>query len=615
MSLRSNPSTEDLWSQIFAEDFAGDQNRVTKPDIQPQIAVKYQRRKPSALPVNGSTNISSQSLDSTSNSNNETRLSFVVPNTKRVSWNRSLSTRGRLSIASTYYVAEQPQEHAQRRKLRPGIPKPKAKVLEPPNFEKERAYFQEVDAFELLEESPSPKKFSWVIDNQFDNEALPTICTRLERWLHAKRESYLPSSSLSTILETPAHRFDPIPYKGSCTSTGKLSLPRRNASLGSVLSVQPHSGKASLELTSVAEADLGGVESSIQKLSLSHPSEPLEDYQKDPFLQLLMECGQSSPLSFSEVDCQNIVKIGEGTYGEAFIAGDNVCKIVPIDGDFRVNGELQKRSDELLEEVLLSLTLNRLRGNEAQIHNATTTFIETKVLRVCQGRYDPSLIKAWEDWDAKNGSENDHPDQFPEHQRYVVFVLEHGGTDLESFVLSDYEEAKSLLAQVTASLAVAEAAFQFEHRDLHWGNILLSRKETPELQFTLEGKQFSIKTSGLSVSVIDFTLSRLNTGNIILYLDLSSDPELFEGPKGDKQAETYRRMRDVTDECWEGSFPKTNVVWLQYLVDVLLLKKSFKRSPKHEREMRSFKKQLNNYNSAKDTISDPFFTELLNHDI
>lgn len=33
-------------------------------------------------------------------------------------------------------------------------------------------------------------------------------------------------------------------------------------------------------------------------------------------------------------------------------------------------------------------------------------------------------------------------------QCYVVFVLEHGGTDLESFVLSDFDEAKSLLAQV-----------------------------------------------------------------------------------------------------------------------------------------------------------------------
>lgn len=45
------------------------------------------------------------------------------------------------------------------------------------------------------------------------------------------------------------------------------------------------------------------------------------------------------------MQCSNptdIVKIGEGTYGEAFKVGENVCKIVPFDGDLRVNGEIQK---------------------------------------------------------------------------------------------------------------------------------------------------------------------------------------------------------------------------------------------------------------------------------
>jgi serine/threonine-protein kinase haspin len=33
-------------------------------------------------------------------------------------------------------------------------------------------------------------------------------------------------------------------------------------------------------------------------------------------------------------------------------------------------------------------------------------------------------------------------------QCYVVFVLQHGGKDLESFVLSNFDEAQSLLVQV-----------------------------------------------------------------------------------------------------------------------------------------------------------------------
>ncbi|KAL3573350.1 hypothetical protein D5086_023963 [Populus alba] len=337
----------------------------------------------------------------------------------------------------------------------------------------------------------------------------------------------------------------------------------------------------------------------------------------DPFAALLAVCGQSVPLTLLEVfskycEPDNIVKVGEGTYGEAFEAGNTVCKIVPIDGDLPVNGEVQKRSEELLEEVILSRTLNNIRSHDSEVDNACTTFIEILDLRVCEGPYDLALVRAWEYWDERHGSENDHPKEFPEKQCYVVFVLQHGGKDLESFVLLNFDEARSLLVQVTAGLAIAEAAYEFEHRDLHWGNILLCRNDSTTVQFILEGKKMIFRTSGLLISIIDFTLSRINTGQDILFLDLTSDPYLFKGPKGDRQAETYRKMKKVTGDFWEGSFPKTNVLWLIYLVDILLLKKSFDRSSKNEGDLHSLKKRLSKYNSAKEAIIlDPFFSNLL----
>ncbi|XP_061944895.1 serine/threonine-protein kinase haspin homolog [Populus nigra] len=197
-------------------------------------------------------------------------------------------------------------------------------------------------------------------------------------------------------------------------------------------------------------------------------------------------------------------------------------------------------------------------------------------------------------------------------QCFVVFVLQHGGKDLESFVLLNFDEVHSLLVQVTAGLAIAEAAYEFEHRDLHWGNILLRRNDSNTVQFILEGKKMIFRTSGLLISIIDFTLSRINTGQDILFLDLTSDPYLFKGPKGDRQAETYRKMKEVTGDFWEGSFPKTNVLWLIYLVDILLLKKSFDRSSKNEGDLHSLKRRLSKYNSAKEAIIlDPFFSNLL----
>lgn len=41
-------------------------------------------------------------------------------------------------------------------------------------------------------------------------------------------------------------------------------------------------------------------------------------------------------------------------------------------------------------------------------------------IKVCEGPYDPVLLKAWETWDTEHGSENDHPKQFPENQVCIV---------------------------------------------------------------------------------------------------------------------------------------------------------------------------------------------------
>ncbi|KAK9161842.1 hypothetical protein Syun_008183 [Stephania yunnanensis] len=550
----------------------------------------------------------------------------LAPN-KRVSWNRSLNTRGRSSISISSDVdhrAQLTQKEAKKKSKR--APPNRRIPLPPPRYEKEKEYFREVDAVELIEESPSPKNFvTWTEGVENDQLPLPHLSTRLGKWLASKKLdlSYGPSGSLSNIMENPVLHSD------SSISTNEKTPERPKKLFSAVASLENRantstvnmnfiegracSQRTDLEIVAIADQSCVDIEEAIKRLSLSPQPALLHGDQRDPFASLLRVCNQSTSSRLIDVltqccDPGSIVKVGEGTYGEAFIAGATVCKVVPIDGDLRVNGEMQKRSAELLEEVLLSRTLNHLRGHA---QNACTCFIETIDLKVCQGSYDATLIRAWEDWDTKHGSENDHPRDFPETQCYVVFVLAHGGKDLESFVLLNFDEARSLLVQVTAALAVAEAAYEFEHRDLHWGNILLSRKEGAVMPFTLEGRQMLVKTFGLSVSIIDFTLSRINTGEAIHFLDLSRDPELFEGPKGDRQAETYRKMREATEEYWEGSFPKTNVLWLQYLVDILLLKKSFKRASSDERELRTLKKRLSNYSSAKEAIFDPFFSSLL----
>ena len=75
-------------------------------------------------------------------------------------------------------------------------------------------------------------------------------------------------------------------------------------------------------------------------------------------------------------------------------------------------------------------------------------------------------------------------------------------------------EAKSILQQVAMSLAVAEQSLQFEHRDLHWGNVLVKRLDAPNsLEYLLNGNAISIDTHGVKAVFIDFTLSRLKKGH------------------------------------------------------------------------------------------------------
>ncbi|KAF3793275.1 Serine/threonine-protein kinase haspin [Nymphaea thermarum] len=582
---------------------------------------------------------------------------------------------GRTSIAISENESYKSQFRRQDPKRKPKQAAANKKTIQlMQEFVTERAaFFKEVDSFDLVEESPSPKNLGrWVQEHGEKQMRLQDMRSAfhpvLRKWLRKQPVSY-GSASLTDILETqltPKHDLgdaessevsdscsDKLMHQGSssislgCGKTGEESSPSLDNIIRSSSIVAQSKGKGNVKKVQdvtengECENDEKELEVAVERLSL-YSSSSSSCQHVNAFTKLLKLCGQSSPSTLSDafsefwlaVNLQtiqlnlvpflimgiffghsqitNISKVGEGTYGEAFKGGGCVFKIVPIDGDFLVNGEVQKRSSELLEEVLLSLALNSLRGHlgEESKKNTCKNFIETRGIRVCQGAYEEFLIKAWQDWDLKHTSENDHPESFPKQQCYVVFILEDGGKDLESFVLKNFDEARSLLIQVTAALAVAEVACEFEHRDLHWGNILLSHNSDETVEFVFKGQQLHARTFGLSISIIDFTLSRMNNGNSILFMDLASDPALFEGPKGDKQSETYRKMLEVTHGCWEESFPKTNVLWLQYLVDVLLTKKTFGQTTKDERELRSLKKRLLSCNSAEDALMDSFFAPL-----
>jgi hypothetical protein len=52
------------------------------------------------------------------------------------------------------------------------------------------------------------------------------------------------------------------------------------------------------------------------------------------------------------------------------------------------------------------------------------------------------------------------------------------------------------LAQTALALAVAEEAVAFEHRDLHWGNIMLSPPHDTHITARLKGCTIRVRTEG-----------------------------------------------------------------------------------------------------------------------
>lgn len=51
------------------------------------------------------------------------------------------------------------------------------------------------------------------------------------------------------------------------------------------------------------------------------------------------------------------------------------------------------------------------------------------------GSYPKSLVAAWEHYDKRMKSENDHPCIFSSSQHFLLLAFEDGGVDLEKYVV------------------------------------------------------------------------------------------------------------------------------------------------------------------------------------
>ena len=82
-----------------------------------------------------------------------------------------------------------------------------------------------------------------------------------------------------------------------------------------------------------------------------------------------------------------------------------------------------------------------------------------------QGAYPTSLLAAWDRFKAHQKPVCDdqiRPDVLPSSQLYALLLLEHAGTDLETWKLRNWREANEIWDQVVEHLGNAEQRHGFE---------------------------------------------------------------------------------------------------------------------------------------------------------
>jgi serine/threonine-protein kinase haspin len=162
----------------------------------------------------------------------------------------------------------------------------------------------------------------------------------------------------------------------------------------------------------------------------------------------------------------------------------------------------------------------------------------------------------------------------------VVLEFGNGGQDLEHVTLNNAAQGMAVFHQVAHAFAVAENCFEFEHRDLHGGNILVRECSEKFQQYILDGQTLKVESQSVCVTIIDFSLSWMKSpkDGCRIFNNLAKDEELFVA-QGDYQFEIYRLMRDHTGNEWQGFYPKTNIVSSVKFLDKI--SKNFKWSLPH----------------------------------
>ncbi|KAI1409538.1 hypothetical protein F5Y13DRAFT_203471 [Hypoxylon sp. FL1857] len=355
------------------------------------------------------------------------------------------------------------------------------------------------------------------------------------------------------------------------------------------------------------------------------------------------EEGELQVLSWSDI-CptgDKIVKIAEASYAEVYRVtndrGTSIIKVIRMESPIKAQTKAQQKSglvdeephseSDLMGELKISEWLADIPG-----------FVVYKERYIVQGKACRELLETHQAFHKKiKRQDPDRLQFYPSPSRYLdgtkflVVELGDAGTALEDFELQSVDQLWDIFFHVAIALARAEAHIEFEHRDLHEGNLCI-RRTGPPIPIEDRERTGRFGFSGLEVTILDYGLSRAHAdhqveGSQPIAYDLERDLSIFTSEHA-PQCEVYRRMRSFMlrgdrvclppdshriayEEgidgpiTWAQHEPYTNVLWLAYIYDWMV--SHFKGLKKELNAFKRLTKELWTYLNPDANDSVPSF--------
>ncbi|KAH6624795.1 hypothetical protein B0J18DRAFT_449999 [Chaetomium sp. MPI-SDFR-AT-0129] len=271
------------------------------------------------------------------------------------------------------------------------------------------------------------------------------------------------------------------------------------------------------------------------------PDEPAQDGPVDEENSYLEEDETSlfdglRTLTWSDVCTPHdrIDKIAEASFAEVYritnAQGTSIIKVVRLSSPIKPQTKAQQRSglvdeephdeEDMQGELRISEWLADIPG-----------FVVYKEQYVVRGKGTKALLETHQAFQKKVKRQDPDrlqfypsPSRYLEETRFLVVELGDAGTALEDFELSSVSQVWDIFLHAALALARAEDMVEFEHRDLHEGNLCIRQVRPPKPKPATEAdseRRFGF--SGLDITILDYGLSRATDPDSSYLFDENAD--------------------------------------------------------------------------------------------